>query len=176
MHISNFRKVKRVEDVVGVFEGVQKKIPSKLLLVGDGPERQKIEMLCREKQIHSHIIFLGKVSSPENILPIADVFLLTSETESFGLAALEAMAVGVPVISSNTGGIPEVNIDGVTGFLSDVGDVEDMAANALKLLLNEERLTAFKKNALLRAHDFDLVKILPMYEQIYFDLVGKSEE
>ena len=126
MHISNFRKVKRVEDVVEVFERVLSKVPTKLLLVGDGPERQKIEMLCREKDIHNHIKLLGKITSPENILPIADLFLLTSETESFGLAALEAMASGVPVISSNSGGLPEVNISGKSGFLSNVGDVDDM--------------------------------------------------
>ena len=175
-HVSNFRKVKRVEDVLHVFSIVNKQVSSKLILAGDGPERHSLERLVRELGLGANVIFLGKIRDTAHVLEISDLFLLPSETESFGLAALEAMAVGVPVISSNTGGIPEVNIDGVTGFLSDVGDVEDMAANALKLLLNEERLTAFKKNALLRAHDFDLVKILPMYEQIYFDLVGKSEE
>jgi N-acetyl-alpha-D-glucosaminyl L-malate synthase BshA len=168
--------VKRVEDVLYVFSIVNKQVSSKLILAGDGPERHSLERLVRELGLGANVIFLGKIRDTAHVLEISDLFLLPSETESFGLAALEAMAVGVPVISSNTGGIPEVNIDGVTGFLSDVGDVEDMAANALKLLLNEERLTAFKKNALLRAHDFDLVKILPMYEQIYFDLVGKSEE
>jgi N-acetyl-alpha-D-glucosaminyl L-malate synthase BshA len=171
MHISNFRKVKRVEDVVGVFEGVQKKIPSKLLLVGDGPERQKIEMLCREKQIHSHIIFLGKVSSPENILPIADVFLLTSETESFGLAALEAMASGVPVISSNSGGLPEVNIHGVSGYLSNVGNIEDMVVNTLEILKDEATISRFRLGALNTAMRFDIEKVLPEYISLYETLV-----
>jgi N-acetyl-alpha-D-glucosaminyl L-malate synthase BshA len=172
MHISNFRRVKRVEDVVEVFERVLKKIPAKLLLIGDGPERQKIEMLCREKDIHNHIKILGKITSPENILPIADLFLLTSETESFGLAALEAMASGVPVISSNSGGLPEVNIPGKSGYLSNVGDVDDMAENALKILASKDSLQKFRDGALEVANQFDLEKILPLYINLYKKVIG----
>lgn len=170
-HVSNFRKVKRVEDVVRIFAEVNKELKSKLILAGDGPERYSVEKLVRELGICDRIIFLGKVRDTAHVLEIADLFLLPSETESFGLAALEAMAVSVPVISSNTGGIPEVNIHGVTGYLSNVGNVEDMAKNALKILKDDETLNQFKINALKRAHDFDLEKILPMYEKIYFDLV-----
>jgi N-acetyl-alpha-D-glucosaminyl L-malate synthase BshA len=170
-HVSNFRKVKRVEDVVRIFAAVNKELKSKLILAGDGPERYSVEKLARDLGICDRVIFLGKVRDTAHVLEIADLFLLPSETESFGLAALEAMAVSVPVISSNTGGIPEVNIHGVTGYLSNVGDVEDMANNALKILKDDEILNVFKVNALKRAHDFDLKKILPMYEKIYFDLV-----
>lgn len=170
-HVSNFRKVKRVEDVVRIFAEVNKEQKSKLILAGDGPERYSVEKLVRDLGICDRVIFLGKVRDTAHVLEIADLFLLPSETESFGLAALEAMAVSVPVISSNTGGIPEVNIHGVTGYLSNVGDVEDMAKNALKILNDDETLNQFKINALKRAHDFDLEKILPMYEKIYFDLV-----
>lgn len=170
-HVSNFRKVKRVEDVVRIFAEVNKEQKSKLILAGDGPERYSVEKLVRDLGICDRVIFLGKVRDTAHVLEIADLFLLPSETESFGLAALEAMAVNVPVISSNTGGIPEVNIHGVTGYLSNVGDVEDMAKNALKILKDDETLNTFKVNALKRAHDFDLEKILPMYEKIYFDLV-----
>ncbi len=170
-HVSNFRKVKRVEDVVRIFAEVNKEQKSKLILAGDGPERYSVEKLVRDLGICDRVIFLGKVRDTAHVLEIADLFLLPSETESFGLAALEAMAVSVPVISSNTGGIPEVNIHGVTGYLSNVGDVDDMAKNALKILKDDETLNQFKINALKRAHDFDLEKILPMYEKIYFDLV-----
>jgi len=170
-HVSNFRKVKRVEDVVRIFAEVNKELKSKLILAGDGPERYSVEKLVRDLGICDRVIFLGKVRDTAHVLEIADLFLLPSETESFGLAALEAMAVSVPVISSNTGGIPEVNIHGVTGYLSNVGDVDDMAKNALKILKDDETLNTFKVNALKRAHDFDLEKILPMYEKIYFDLV-----
>jgi N-acetyl-alpha-D-glucosaminyl L-malate synthase BshA len=148
------------------------KVPTKLLLVGDGPERQKIEMLCREKDIHNHIKLLGKITSPENILPIADLFLLTSETESFGLAALEAMASGVPVISSNSGGLPEVNISGKSGYLSNVGDVDDMAEKALKILASKETLQKFREGALEIANTFDLEKILPLYVNLYNKVLG----
>jgi N-acetyl-alpha-D-glucosaminyl L-malate synthase BshA len=166
-HISNFRKVKRVEDVLQIFSIVRNRIPSKLILAGDGPERNNLERLARELNIWDDVIFLGKVRDTAHVLEIADVFLLPSETESFGLAALEAMAVGVPVISSNTGGIPEVNIDGETGFLSNVGAVEEMAENTLKILENDELHQTFRKNALKRSHEFALDKILPMYEAIY---------
>jgi len=172
-HVSNFRKVKRVEDVVRIFSIVQERIDSKLILVGDGPERYTIERLVRELALCDDVIFLGKIRDTAHVLELADVFLLPSETESFGLAALEAMAVGVPVISSNTGGIPEVNMHGVTGFLSNVGDVEDMAANALKILTDDAVLTEFKSNAMKRSHDFDLEKILPMYERIYHTVCSR---
>jgi N-acetyl-alpha-D-glucosaminyl L-malate synthase BshA len=175
MHISNFRKVKRVEDVVEVFERVLKQIPCKLLLVGDGPERQKIEMICREKGIQNQVKFLGKITSPENILPIADLFLLTSETESFGLAALEAMACKLPVISSNAGGIPELNIDGVTGFLDEVGDIDGMAAHAIYILEDNARLQKFKENALAHAKTFDIKHIMPVYERYYEEVIEKSK-
>mgnify|MGYP000750533671 FL=1 len=170
-HVSNFRKVKRVEDVIEVFYKVQQNIASKLILVGDGPERYACEKLVRELQICDKVIFIGKVRDTAHVLELSDVFLLPSETESFGLAALEAMAVGVPVISSNTGGIPEVNIHGETGYLSNVGDTEDMAINTLKILKDDEQLKQFKDNALNRSHYFDIEKILPMYEAVYNELV-----
>ena len=169
-HISNFRKVKRVEDVIRIFAKVVKKRPSKLIFVGDGPERYHCEMLCRELSLCEHILFLGKVRDTSHVLNISDVFMLPSETESFGLAALEAMAVGVPVISSNTGGIPEVNLNGVSGFLSDVGDIDEMAKNTLHVLENEH-LHTFKQNAKKQAENFSLYRILPMYEEIYSKLV-----
>jgi len=169
-HVSNFRKVKRVEDVLRVFALVNEEIPSKLILVGDGPERYHCERLCRELDLCNRVIFLGKIRDTSNVLEIADVFLLPSETESFGLAALEAMTVGVPVISSNTGGIPEVNIHGFSGYLSDVGDVNDMAKNMISLL-HPDNLPTFKKNAKERSHTFSMERILPMYEKIYTDLV-----
>jgi N-acetyl-alpha-D-glucosaminyl L-malate synthase BshA len=174
VHTSNFRKVKRVEDVIKVFTIVAQKVPSKLLLIGDGPERTNIELLCRESGICDRITFLGKQEQIEEILSVCDLFLLTSETESFGLAALEAMACEVPVISTNAGGIPEVNIHGVTGFLSNVGDVEEMAKYALELLTNEEKLKIFKANALKKAREFQLDLILPMYEAVYNGLLEKS--
>ena len=169
-HISNFRKVKRVDDVLRVFALINKLIPSKLILVGDGPERYLCERLCRELNLCAQVIFLGKVRDTSHVLEIADVFLLPSETESFGLAALEAMAVGVPVISSNTGGIPEVNIHGFSGYLSNVGDVEDMAKNMIHLL-HPDNLPTFKINAKERSKEFSLEKILPLYEEIYRNLV-----
>ena len=167
VHTSNFRKVKRIEDVVKIFKQVNQAVPSKLLFIGDGPERTNIEMLAREMGVFDKITFLGKQEQIEEILSVCDLFLLTSETESFGLAALEAMACEVPVISTNTGGIPEVNIDGETGFTSQVGDVDDMSKNAIKLLQNEDMLKAFKKNALKQALNFHIDKILPLYEQEY---------
>lgn len=175
VHTSNFRKVKRVDDVVRVFARLADKIPSKLLLIGDGPERTNIELLCRESGVCDRITFLGKQEQIEEILSVCDLFLLTSETESFGLAALEAMACEVPVISTNTGGIPEVNIHGETGYMSNVGDVEDMAANALKILSDDNTLKTFKSNALKQAHRFHIDKILPMYEQVYAGLVNPEK-
>ena len=172
-HISNFRKVKRVEDVIRIFAKVVKTRPSKLIFVGDGPERYHCEMLCRELSLCEHILFLGKVRDTSHVLNISDVFMLPSETESFGLAALEAMAVGVPVISSNTGGIPEVNLNGVSGFLSDVGDIDEMAKNTL-YVLEDEHLHTFKNNAKKQAENFSLDRILPMYEEIYSKLVRST--
>ena len=166
-HVSNFRPVKRVCDVVRIFAKVREQIPCKLLLIGDGPDRHEAEMFCRERGISKDLIVLGKVKDTQHVLGIADLFLLPSEFESFGLAALEAMAVGVPVISSNTGGIPEVNEDGFSGFLSNVGDVESMAANAMSLLQNDEKLIEFKEQAFGQAKKFDILNILPLYEKLY---------
>jgi N-acetyl-alpha-D-glucosaminyl L-malate synthase BshA len=171
VHISNFREVKRVQDVIKVFDMVRKQIPTTLILVGDGPERHKMEELCRELNACDSIKFLGKVRDTERILAASDLFVLPSESESFGLAALEAMAAKVPVISTNTGGLPEVNIHGVSGYLSNVGDVDDMAKNALSILSNEATLAKFKKGAYQQAQQFDIRKILPMYEALYESLM-----
>ena len=170
VHISNFRKVKRVQDVVKIFEKVNKHVPSKLFMIGDGPERLKAEQLCRKLGIAKHVRFLGKLKVIEKFLCIADVFVLPSETESFGLVALEAMASKVAVISTNSGGLPEVNIDGKTGYLSDVGDVNKMANDTIDLLKDANKLNQFKNNALAHAKTFDLPNILPQYEQVYQEL------
>lgn len=167
IHTSNFRKVKRVEDVVTIFSKIIQEIPAKLLLIGDGPERSHIEKVCREHNTCDWVTFLGKQEVIEEILSIGDLFVLPSESESFGLAALEAMACEMPVISSNAGGIPEVNIHGVTGFLADVGDVDSMANHAITLLKDADLLKTFRKNALLQAHNFELDTILLQYEEIY---------
>lgn len=172
IHISNFRKVKRVEDVARMFELVLKKIPAKLLMVGDGPERHKAEELTRSLGVCAHVKFIGKQEAVEDLLSISDLFVLPSQTESFGLAALEAMACEVPVISSNSGGIPEINIQGKTGFLSPVGDYEDMAKNAIYILENEERMLEFKKNAFEKAQEFHIDKILPLYENFYYEMTA----
>jgi len=174
VHTSNFRKVKRVEDVVRIFYNIRKKLPAKLLLVGDGPERIKIESMCRELDTCDDIRFLGKLDAVEEVLSVADLFIMPSEKESFGLAALEAMACEVPVISSNAGGIPELNVHGVTGFNSPVGDVEDMTKNAL-YVLDDERLPTFKKNALARAKEFDVNNILPYYENFYNKILNEAQ-
>jgi len=173
VHTSNFRKVKRIEDVILTFEIVQKKIASKLLLVGDGPERPRMERMCRELGLFEHVRFLGKQDAIEEILAVADVFLIPSSNESFGLAALEAMACQVPVISSNAGGLPEVNVHGVTGFIANVGDIDAMANSALILLENEEMLNAFRKNAYEHAKTFDISVILPQYEAYYEKIVKR---
>ncbi|MEL4454617.1 N-acetyl-alpha-D-glucosaminyl L-malate synthase BshA [Lutimonas vermicola] len=166
-HVSNLRPVKRVTDVIRIFHLVQQKIPSKLILVGDGPEKEKADLLANELGVKEKILFLGKSDEIRKIMCLSDLFLLPSETESFGLAALEAMAGKTPVISSNTGGLPEVNIHGVTGFLSNVGDVEDMAKNAIYLLQDDKRLQTFKRQAFESAHQFSIEKILPKYEKMY---------
>lgn len=175
VHTSNFRKVKRTEDVVRIFAKVLEKIPSKLLMVGDGGERSDCEQLCRDLGVGDDVRFLGKQDAIEEILSVSDLFLMPSQSESFGLAALEAMACKVPVISSNAGGLPELNLDGVTGFLKDVGDVEGMADSAIYMLENEARLNTFKENALARAKEFDLAKILPQYESYYVEVIEKSK-
>ena len=166
-HVSNFRPVKRIEDVINVFYEVQKKIPSKLLLIGEGPDRAKAENLVNKLQISKEVLFFGNSSDVSKILCYSDVFLLPSQTESFGLAALEAMAAKTAVISTNTGGLPEVNIHGVTGYLSDLGDVQDMADNAVSILENDEILETFKENAREHTKKFSLENILPVYEGIY---------
>ncbi len=171
LHVSNFRKVKRVEDVIYVFQKVHEKLPSKLLLIGDGPERHNMEELCRKLNLCSEIRFLGKQDAIEELLAISDLFVMPSESESFGLAALEAMACEVPVVSSNAGGLPEVNIHGKTGLLSNVGDVEQMAKNALTILSNEETLQKFRANALEQAKRFDIKNILPLYEAYYEEVL-----
>ncbi len=173
-HTSNFRKVKRVEDVVCIFKKINEKVASKLLMIGDGPERQNAEQLCRELGIGNDVRFLGKQDAIEELLAICDLFLIPSESESFGLAALEAMACEVPVISSNSGGLPEVNIHGVTGFLSEVGNVTEMAKFAIELLQSEEMLAQFRANALAQAQRFDIENILPEYEEYYREVIARS--
>lgn len=175
VHTSNFRKVKRVQDVVEVFCRIRDKMPAKLLLVGDGPERTAIENLAREK-CHEleDIRFLGKLEAVEEVLSVSDLFLMTSEKESFGLAALEAMACEVPLISTNAGGLPELNQDGVSGFLCDVGDVEKMAEKAL-IILDDDNLPKFKEAALARAKQFDINNILPMYENFYIKTIEAAK-
>ncbi len=174
VHTSNFRKVKRVEDVVLVFKKIHEKLPSKLLLIGDGPERINLEAMCRQLGICDDVRFLGKQEAIEEILAVADLFLIPSGSESFGLAALEAMACEVPVISSDIGGLPEVNIHGTTGFMAPVGDVESMASYALKLLLDDDLLSRFRQNALNQAKRFDIHNILPEYEQLYERVLEES--
>lgn len=173
-HTSNFRKVKRVGDVIQIFKRVYEKIPCKLLLIGDGPERDNLERLCREIGLCSEIRFLGKQDAVEELLAVSDLFIMPSSKESFGLAALEAMAVEVPVISSNIGGIPEVNIHGKTGFLSDVGNVDEMSEYAIQLLRDEEQLKEFKVNALAQAQNFAIETILPKYEAYYEHILKTS--
>ncbi|HQV76929.1 MAG TPA: N-acetyl-alpha-D-glucosaminyl L-malate synthase BshA [Chitinophagales bacterium] len=175
VHTSNFRKVKRVEDVIHVFCKISEKIPAKLLMIGDGPERQNAEKLVRSLCDKMDVRFLGKQEAVEELLAIADVFLLPSESESFGLSALEAMACEVPVVSSNAGGIPEVNIDGETGFLLNVGDVQGMANRCLELLQDEAMLAQFKKNAFAQAQRFDITSILPKYEAFYIKIKTKGD-
>jgi L-malate glycosyltransferase len=173
VHTSNFRKVKRVEDVIQVFYEVRKVIPVKLLLVGDGPERDKMERLCRDLGACVDIRFLGKLDLVEEVLSVADLFVMPSEKESFGLAALEAMACEVPILSSNAGGIPELNIDGYSGFVCEIGDIETMTKKALEIL-DDRNLARFKENALNRAKEFDVSKILPLYEAFYQKTIEKT--
>lgn len=175
VHTSNFRKVKRVDDIIRIFFQVSKEIPSKLLLVGDGPERPALEAMCRSLSLCDDVHFLGKQDAIEEILAISDLFLLPSAKESFGLAALEAMSCEVPVISSNAGGLPEVNIHGETGFVSDVGDVDEMASYALRLLKDEKLLNQFRAAALTQAKKFSIDEILPQYEQLYRNVIAAGK-
>jgi N-acetyl-alpha-D-glucosaminyl L-malate synthase BshA len=174
LHASNFRRIKRVQDVVKIFHAVSKQIPSKLLFVGDGPERGSAEDLCRQLGVCDDVRFVGKQEQMEDILAIADLFLLTSEYESFGLAALEAMAAGVPVVSTNAGGLSEIMVQGFNGYMSNVGDVEMMSQQAMDILGNEERLQQFKQNAAQHAHSFDIHNIVPLYEKLYDEVLSKE--
>jgi N-acetyl-alpha-D-glucosaminyl L-malate synthase BshA len=173
VHTSNFRKVKRIGDVITIFSNIRKMLPAKLLMIGDGPERVGAETASRALGISDDVRFLGKLEAVEEVLSLADLFIMPSEKESFGLAALEAMACQVPVISSNAGGLPELNIQGVTGFMSDVGDTEDMTRNAL-FILDKNNLPGFKENALARAQEFDISRILPAYEAHYTKIIEKN--
>ena len=174
LHASNFRRIKRVQDVVQIFNNVNKVIPSKLLFVGDGPERATAEELSRQLGICNEISFVGKQDQMEDILAIADLFLLTSEYESFGLAALEAMAAGVPVVSSNAGGLGEIMVDGKTGYMANVGDVDAMSRFALDILTDESTLQRFKENAAEYARKFDIHNIIPLYEDLYDKVLSKE--
>lgn len=176
MHTSNFRKVKNTGDVIRIFHQVNQALPSKLLMVGDGPERRNAEELARQLGISHDVRFLGKQDAIEEILSVSDLFLMPSSSESFGLAALEAMACSVPVISSNTGGLPELNVQGESGFLSDVGDVDDMAKKALYILEDCDRLSKFKQAAYLRAKEFDITNILPLYERYYESVIAEAKK
>lgn len=173
-HASNFRKVKRVNDIIKIFYEINKAIPSKLLMVGDGPDRPDAEELCRELNIYDEVRFLGKQQEMEEILAISDLFVLTSEYESFGLSALEAMAAGVPVLSTNAGGLPEINIHGSTGYMANVGDVKELSRLGIDLLKNEQQLTTFKKNAKEHAAKFSIHHIVPLYEDLYKRFVNES--
>ncbi len=175
MHASNFRKVKRVEDVVRTFKEIHDHLPSKLILIGDGPKRQSIEAMCREMGTCADTIFLGKLRTIEEIFSIGDLFLLPSQKESFGLVALEAMASGMPVISSNVGGLSEVNIDGQTGFLCPVGNTKEMGQKALEILSSNHYPT-FKQAALNQARKFDILQILPKYEALYEQLIQEKHK
>ncbi|TYC14190.1 N-acetyl-alpha-D-glucosaminyl L-malate synthase BshA [Bizionia gelidisalsuginis] len=175
-HISNFRPVKRILDIIKTFYNIQKTIPAKLMMVGEGPEREPAERLCRKLGITDNVVFFGNSNEIDRILCFSDLFLLLSETESFGLSALEAMASGVPVISSNTGGIPEVNEQGFSGFLSEVGNVEEMSKNAIKILQDETTLKQFKNNAKEQARKFDIANIVPQYEAIYEETLRNCKE
>ena len=174
MHTSNFRKVKRVDDVIGIFNQVNKIKPSKLILAGDGPERSYIEQLCSKNNVSEKVFFLGKQDNIEKILSISDVFLMPSETESFGLAALEAMACGVPVVSTNTGGLPEVNKHGYSGFTAKLGNIEEMSNYVLEILETEITLSSFRKNAINQAKIYETEKIIPLYEKLYSKVMNES--
>ncbi len=173
-HISNFRPVKRVDDVVRIFKKILDKVPAKLILVGDGPERYRVEQLCRDLGTCASTHIIGKLKKPEEVLHLSDLFLLPSESESFGLAALEAMASSVPVICTNTGGLPDLVENGISGFTSDVGDIDKMADDAIRILSDKSLLETFKANAKKRALDFDIRKILPIYTDLYDAVLAKD--
>lgn len=166
-HVSNFRKVKRIDDVIMIFYNIQKEIHAKLVMVGQGPEREMAEELVAELGIEDKVLFLGESNEIDKVLSFSDLFLLPSENESFGLAALEAMVNAVPVISTNTGGLPEVNKQAFSGYLSEVGDVAEMSANAISILKDEQNLKQFKDNARKQAYNFDIYSVVPLYENLY---------
>ncbi|MDA9908063.1 N-acetyl-alpha-D-glucosaminyl L-malate synthase BshA [Flavobacteriaceae bacterium] len=175
-HISNIRKVKRVDDVIEIFDRIQKELPAKLVIVGDGPEKESLENLCKKKGIDEKVLFVGNSHEVDKILCFSDLFILPSEHESFGLVALEAMVCGVPVISSNAGGLPEVNIHGESGYLSNVGNVDEMAKNALKILVNGDTHQLFKRKAKENAQRFETKLIVPLYEEIYKKSLAKTKQ
>lgn len=172
IHISNFRALKRVQDVIKIYDEVRKKVDSKLILVGDGPDRSDCELLVRELEIADHVRFMGKQDALVELLSISDIFIMPSQSESFGLSALEAMSCGVPVISSSVGGLPELNLHRETGFISEIGDVERMAKYAVDLLSDPRRYEVMSKNARKRAEDFSEEKVVPMYEEFYERIVA----
>jgi L-malate glycosyltransferase len=175
IHTSNFRPVKRVPDVIRIFSEVRKKIPSKLILIGDGPDRSLCELLCRELEIHDHVKFVGKQAEIVDLLSSGDLFLMPSQSESFGLSALEAMACGVPVISTSVGGLPELNIHNQTGFIAEIGDIDRMAKYAVDLLSNPAKHKAFSEAARNRAIEFNLDKVVSQYEEYYKRILGEPE-
>ena len=175
-HISNFRPVKRISDIIDIFNNIQQAVPAKLLMVGDGPERLPAEQKCKDLGIEDRVVFLGNSNEIDKILCFSDLFLLPSERESFGLAALEAMVNKVPVISSNAGGIPEVNLEGVSGYLSEVGDVGDMSEKALLILKDDQRLDRFKEGAFQQAMKFDISNIVPLYTDLYEEALATFEK
>jgi len=172
VHVSNFRAVKRVGDVIKIFEKVKQQLPAKLLMIGDGPDRLNVEELARSKGLYNDVRFLGKQEQISEILSIADLFILPSETESFGLSALEAMACNVPIISTNAGGLPEINVEGKSGYQSDVGDIDSMAAHAIYILSDTDRLQQFKKGAMEQARKFEKQHVIPMYEKLYNEVIA----
>ena len=175
-HISNFRPVKRIQDIIRIFNLILKQKKAKLLMVGEGPEKEMAEDLVYNLGIQNKVIFLGQSNEVDKILCFSDLFLLPSEKESFGLAALEAMINSVPVISTNTGGLPEVNVNGVSGFLSNVGNIEEMAQNAVNILQDGETLNRFKKGAREQAQKFDIQKIVPIYEALYSEALDRIKK
>jgi N-acetyl-alpha-D-glucosaminyl L-malate synthase BshA len=175
VHVSNFRKVKRIPDVIHIFEKLSREIPAVLLMLGEGPEREKAERQVRELGLSDRVKFLGKTNDVVRALCLSDLFLLPSETESFGLAALEAMACRVPVVASNTGGIPEVIQEGKSGYMCHVGDVDGMAAAAIHILRDDQTLHDFKERAYARSLEFDVKNILPLYEQVYAEVIENAK-
>ncbi len=174
IHISNFRPLKRVIDVVKIFEKVQNKIPSKLLMVGEGPERVKVQRYVKKNNLRNKVLFFGKSNEIDELLCYSDIFLLPSEKESFGLVALEAMIHKVPVISSNAGGLSEVNINGISGYLSDIGDTDDMAKNTIKIISSKKNQMKFQEGAFNQATKFDISKVIPLYESVYKKVLNKT--